>query len=124
MVWTVDRQIEASANVVWHLLTDLDAWPRWGLSVAAAELDVAGFELGSTGRVWTPVGIALPFNISQLDPGRSWGWRVAGVPATHHGVEPRGSGCRVWMSAPLWAPVYLPVLQNALRRIEVMALRL
>ena len=43
--------------------------------------------------------------------------------ATGHGVEPDGAGCRAWMSAPLWAPAYLPVLQIALRRIDEMAVQ-
>jgi hypothetical protein len=71
--------------------------------------------------VWTPVGIPLPFTITGFDAGRAWAWRVAGIPATRHGVDPHGDGCRVWMSAPLWAPVYLPVLAIALRRIDRMA---
>lgn len=120
-MWTVSRDVEASADAVWHVLTDLEAWPQWGLSVARAELNGAAFELGVTGRIWTPVGVPLPFVISELDQGRSWGWRVAGVPATRHGVQPRDDGSRVWMSAPLWAPGYLPVLAVALRRIEDMA---
>ncbi|MGP4055091.1 SRPBCC family protein [Mycobacterium sp. 4D054] len=122
-MWTVSRDIEASADAAWHVLTDLDAWPRWGPTVAGAGLDGSAFELGATGRVWTPVGVPLPFVISELDQGRTWGWRVAGVPATRHGVEPRGDGSRVWMSSPLWAPAYLPVLAIALRRIENLAVR-
>jgi hypothetical protein len=120
-MWTVSRNVEASADAVWHVLTDLDAWPKWGPTVAGAELDGSGFELGATGRVWTPVGVPLPFVISELDAGRTWAWNVAGVPATRHGVEPSDSGSRVWMSAPFWAPAYLPVLAIALRRIDEMA---
>ncbi|MEZ0339083.1 SRPBCC family protein [Mycobacterium sp. pV006] len=120
-MWTVSRDIPAPADTVWQILVDLDAWPRWGPTVSGASLDGPGFELGTTGRVWTPVGVPLPFTISELDPGRMWGWRVAGVPATRHGVEPGGQRCRAWMSAPLWAPAYLPVLAEALRRIEKMA---
>jgi uncharacterized protein YndB with AHSA1/START domain len=122
-MWTVDRHIDAPADVVWRILTDLDAWPEWGPTVAGAELDDEAFEVRATGRVWTPVGVPLAFTITDVDPGRSWAWRVAGVPATHHGVEPRGAGCRAWMSAPVWAPAYLPVLAVALRRIERMAAR-
>lgn len=127
-MWTVARHIDAPADAVWRILTDLEAWPEWGPTVAGAELDGAAFELGATGRVWTPVGVPLPFTITDLEPGRSWAWRVAGVPATHHGVEPSGvepsgAGCRAWMSAPVWAPAYLPVLAVALRRIERMAVR-
>ncbi len=70
--------------------------------------------------MWTPIGVALPFTITEFDPGRLWAWRVAGVPATSHGVDPEAGGCRVWMSAPVWAPGYLPVLAVALRRIDEM----
>ena len=120
-VWTINRRIDAPADVVWGILVDLTLWPQWGPSVSGAELDGDTFELGAAGRVRTAVGISLPFVISEFDPGRSWGWRVAGVPATGHGVKPDGAGCRAWMSAPRWAPVYLPVLEIGLRRIERIA---
>ena len=121
-MWTVSRRIPAPADTVWQLLTDLDAWPVWGPTVAGAELDRGAFELGATGRVWTPVGVPLPFTITELYPGRTWSWRVAGVPATRHGVEPAAGGCRAWMSAPVWAPAYLPVLAVGLRRIGDLAI--
>ncbi|MCV7253115.1 SRPBCC family protein [Mycobacterium hackensackense] len=122
-MWTRSRDVDAPADTVWRILTDLDAWPHWGLTVARAELDGTAIQLGASGRLWTPVGIPLPFLISSFDPGRMWAWDVAGVPATRHGVEPRGAGCRVWMSAPRWAPGYLPVLELAVRRIRRMAVR-
>lgn len=106
---------------MWDILTDLDAWPRWGLTVSRAELDGGLLTLGTTGRVWTPVGVPLPFEITEFVPGVRWAWSVAGVPATGHGVDPDGDGSRVWMSAPAWAPGYLPVLVIALRRIGAMA---
>jgi Polyketide cyclase / dehydrase and lipid transport len=119
MMLTVGRTIAASAQSGWDVLVDLDAWPRWGPTVRRAELDhPSALALGSTGRVWTPIGIALPFVITEFDQGRSWAWAVAGVPATGHRVEPRGEGCRITFQAPLWAPGYLPVLAVALRRID------
>ena len=121
-MWTVSRPIAAPAEEVWRILVDLDAWPKWGLTVQGAELDDGDLlTLGVRGRVVTPVGVALPFTITEFVPGCRWAWRVAGVPATKHGVDPDGDGCRVWMSAPLWAPAYLPVLELALRRIDGMA---
>jgi hypothetical protein len=123
-MWTVSRPIHAPPETVWDLLIDLEAWPKWGLTVSRAELDDGDLlTLGVSGRVWTPVGVPLPFTITEFVPGRSWAWQVAGVPATHHGVDPDGDGCRVWMSAPVWAPAYLPVLSLALRRIDTMATR-
>lgn len=118
-MWTVSRQIDAPAAAAWNELTDLQEWPKWGLTVARAELaDPGPLQLGSRGTVWTPVGVPLPFEISEFEPGRMWAWKVAGVAATKHGAEPSGSGCRVWMSSPVWAPAYLPVLALALRRID------
>lgn len=122
-MWTTSRHIDAAPDTVWQILIDLDAWPVWGPTVAGAEMEGgAALRLGARGRVWTPVGVPLPFEIISFEPGRVWGWKVAGVPATRHGVEPQGSGCRAWMSAPVWAPAYLPVLAIALRRIEGLAL--
>lgn len=117
---SVSRRIDAAAAAVWKVLVDVDAWPRWGPTVSRATLDGDVLTLGSTGRVYTPVGVPLPFTITEFEPGRRWAWSVAGVPATSHAVEPDGTGCRASMAAPLWAPAYLPVLAIALRRIDTM----
>ena len=107
---------------VWRVLTDLDAWPQWGPTVQRAELDDAGpLRLGSRGKVWTPVGVALPFEITEFDEGRVWAWKIAGVPATRHVVTPHSQGCRTSFGVPLWAPAYLPVCALALKRIEALA---
>jgi len=119
---TIERHIAAPSEVVWGLFVDLDAWPQWGPSLQRAELAQAGpLQLGSRGKVWTPFGLALPFEITEFDEGRSWAWRVAGTGATRHGVDPDGDGSRAWMSAPVWATAYLPVCAIALQRIGRMA---
>jgi hypothetical protein len=73
--------------------------------------------------VYTPVGLPLPFTITEYEPGRRWAWQVAGIPATAHGVDPVDAGTRVWMSAPLLAAPYAPVLAIALQRIDRMTSR-
>jgi uncharacterized protein YndB with AHSA1/START domain len=119
---TVHRHVDAEPDIVWSLLVDLDAWPRWGPSVQHASLDdEAPLGLGSTGHVRTSVGLSLPFAITSFEPGRAWGWSVAGVPATTHAVRPELDGCRLSLGAPLWAPAYLPVLAAALVRIDRLA---
>jgi uncharacterized protein YndB with AHSA1/START domain len=119
-MFSVSRHIDAPAAAVWKVLVDLDAWPRWGPTVSGADLDGDELTLGATGHVRTPVGLALPFEITDFDPGRRWAWSVAGVPATSHSVEPDGSGCLASMAAPWFAPAYLPVLAIALQRIDRM----
>lgn len=120
-MWTVHRDIVAPAEEVWRLLVDLDAWPRWGPTVAGAELDDAPLRLGARGRIWTPVGVPLPFEITEFVDGRSWAWKVAGVDATRHEVVARGDGCRLSFGVPWWAPGYLAVFVIALGRINQMA---
>jgi hypothetical protein len=121
----VTRRVAAPPGAVWALLADLDAWPRWGPTVKGASLDGGGRILGrdARGRVRTAAGIALPFRVSAFEPGRRWAWRVAGVEATGHGVEPAPGGSLAWIDLPLWAAVYLPVCRLGLRRLARLAER-
>jgi uncharacterized protein YndB with AHSA1/START domain len=121
---SVSRTIAAPPDVVWGLLVDIDEWPRWGPTVGLAWLGDGGTVIheGSTGKVQPSVGPALPFTVTELVPGRSWSWRVAGIPGTTHAVEPVGAGTRVTFGVPLWAPAYLAVCALALRRLERLAI--
>ena len=115
---SVDRFIGAPADTVWRVLFDLDAWPRWGPSVRRAELSGATeLALGARGTVWTAVGVALPFTITEFEPGHRWTWSVAGLPATGHAVTAVPGGCRARFGVPWWATAYLPVCAVALQRI-------
>jgi uncharacterized protein YndB with AHSA1/START domain len=118
----VDRLIAAPPAAAWNVLVDLDAWPQWGPTVRGAQLDPPHAELssGATGVVRTAVGLEVPFVITEFEPGRHWAWKVAGIPATHHGVEPVGRHARVRIGVPWWAPGYLAVCSIALRRIDTM----
>ena len=119
---TVERRIPAPPEVVWDLLVDLDAWPRWGPSIQRAQLAEPGpLKKGSHGRVWTPFGLALPFEVTEFVENRCWAWDVAGIGATRHEVQPADGGVRVAFSVPWWAPAYLAVCAVALQRIARLA---
>lgn len=122
MMLTADRQIAAPPAAVWELLVDLDAWPKWGPTIRGARLDPPRTELAlhATGMVQTSVLVSVPFEITELEPGHHWAWKVAGVPATRHRVDAVGDGARVSMSVPWWAAPYLTVCSIAVRRIEAM----
>ncbi len=117
---SVHRVIPAPPQAAWKLLTDVDAWPQWGPSVRGARLNPPHQELclHATGVVQTPLGLQASFVVTDFDPGRHWAWKVAGVPATSHRVDPVEAGARVTMSVPWWAAAYLTVCGLALRRIE------
>ena len=120
-LWT-HREIDAPAHTLWGLLTDPQQWPSWGPSVRDVELKGERFELGATGTVTTVVGVKLNFEVVDFDPGAGWAWKVAGVPATDHTVEPLGADrCRVGFGVPWVAVPYLSVCQLALQRLERIA---
>lgn len=117
----VSRPVAASADRVWRLLTDTRYWPSWGPSVVGVDIDDPVIDAGSRGRVRTPVGVWIPFSVIDCADYR-WTWRVAGIRATGHRVDPAGPDrCRVAFEVPLWAPWYLPVVWLALRRIARLA---
>jgi hypothetical protein len=121
-VHKVDRIIEAPVGVAWRILTDTREWPIWGPSVRAVEAPADLIGPGMHGRLLTPVGLWLPFEITRWEPEHVWAWRVAGVEATGHRVDPLGPGrCRVTFEIPRWAPFYRLVCDAALRRIDTRA---
>lgn len=118
----VSRTIEVPAAVAWEVLTDTHVWSTWGPSVAGVDHDGRYLHAGSRGRVRTAVGPTIPFEVSDFEPGRRWAWRVAGVPATGHRVDPLGdTRCRVVFEIPAVAAAYAAVCWVALRRIEILA---
>lgn len=121
-IW-VHRDIDAPAEVVWALLTDVDAWPRWGPSVRSAEVTGGCLEAGATGSVTTVLGIRLPFEITALDEMR-WAWKVGGLTATDHRVRALAPDrCRAGIGVPWPAAPYLAVCRAGLRRLESLATR-
>jgi hypothetical protein len=89
-VHQVDRIIEAPAGVAWRILIDTREWPIWGPSVRAVEAPAQLIGPGMRGRIQTPLGLWLPFEVTRWEPGHAWSWRVAGVDATGHRVTPLG----------------------------------
>ena len=115
-------EVDAPAEQLWELLTDPDAWPRWGPSVRAATIDAPALAEGVQGKVRTAAGVELPFEVTHYVRGRHWSWKVAGVPATDHVVEPLGDHrCRVGFGVPWPAAAYLAVCRRALSQLERMA---
>ena len=114
--------IDAPTEMVWHLITEFDRWPEWGPTVRRVEADARHVAVGVTGRVQTPVGMWLPFEITTVVPGRAWDWKVAGIAATGHRLDRTGaSSCRLEFSVPWAAVPYMVVLRRALHRVKHLA---
>ena len=103
----VSRTAGADCGKAWRLLTDTRRWPEWGPSVRAVRCREPVITSGSRGKVLTAFRVWLPFEVTEWEQGRRWAWKVAGVTATGHRVEPGGKGrCRVVFEVPLLAAPY------------------
>lgn len=101
----------------WDLLVDTERWPEWGPSVTEVDCPLGEIRQGTEGRLRLPGGVWVPFAVTHLQPRRRWAWRVFGLPATGHRVDPLDDGCRVAFEVPPLAAGYVPVCRRALDRI-------
>lgn len=123
---SVGLRARVPAHAVWTVLTDTRLWPVWGPSVFGVDIEGSDCRIypGMRGRVRTVFGVALSFEIDHVELERSWGWRVGGVAATGHEVEPEGPEASwIIFTMPLWAFAYAPVCLWAARRIAALARR-
>lgn len=115
----VGREIDASPELVWDLITNIRSWPGWGPSVRAVDCEDRWIHSDSSGRIGTLFGLWLPFKICRFEPGRYWDWEVGGIRATGHRVDPlQGHRCRLVFNVPVLAAPYVLVCLSALRRIH------
>lgn len=123
---SVGLRVGSPTQAVWTVLTDTRLWAEWGPSISGVEIEGPDFRVspGMCGRVRTIFGVTLSFEIVHVEPERSWGWRVGGVRATGHEVEPEGPEASwIIFTMPLWAFAYIPVCLWAARRIAALARR-
>jgi uncharacterized membrane protein len=69
-------KIDAPAATVWEVFTDVVNWPTWTPSVVRiAPLDGPGIEVGKRFEIKQPRLPTLVWEVTDVDPGRSWTWR-------------------------------------------------
>ncbi len=120
----VTRRIHAPPERLWELLTHPERWPEWGPSLIRASSTNTPIKLGSRGSVQLALfPVSMPFVITEYTHLRSWTWKVAGLRATTHTLEPLDEAlCEVGFGVPsaLHAP-YLVICRQALKKLEHLA---
>lgn len=120
-VW-MHRDIGATAEDVWPLLSEPCHWPSWGPTVRSAKLDQQQLAADGTGILTTVFGAQLRFQITTYVEGSRWAWKVEGIHATDHLVEPLvGDRCRVSFGVPWVVAPYQAICAIALQRIKTLA---
>ena len=91
--------IDAPADLVWSVYSDVERWPAWTQSVTLLKpLDGAGLEVGRRFRIAQPRMPALVWAVTAVEPGRSWTWTARSPGArtdAWHQVRPEGDAATV-----------------------------
>ena len=115
---SVGKTFSASPHMLWNLITDTSQWPRWGPTVKAVRTSKRYISKGSEGQVLTPLGIWLPFVVTDYEHEYFWNWKVASVRATGHRLQIADAGnATLWFEVPVIAFPYIAICRMALTRI-------
>jgi hypothetical protein len=116
------KKVYASAEVLWQILTDTAQWVHWGPSIRKVECSERNIRQGSKGRVQTTLGFWLSFEVTEYMHEQYWAWRVSGIPATGHRIEPLSDKmCRLTFEVPVFAVPYVGICAIAVKRISCIA---
>ena len=124
MEWTNTQTIDAPAEVVWELATDVTTWPEYMPTVQSVErLEAGPLRLGARAMIKQPGQRPALWTVSEFTPGSTFSWvsQRRGMAMTgSHRVEPDDAGTRstltLTMTGPL-SPVLGPLLGPLMRRV-------
>lgn len=89
-------EIDAPAQLVWEVFSDVESWPEWTASVTSlVARDGADLAIGKRFAIKQPGMSKLVWKVSEIDPGSSWTWvqRSPGVRVSaRHWVIPQPGG--------------------------------
>ena len=93
-------EIDAPAQLVWEVFSDVEHWPEWTPSVTSlVGRDGANLAVGKRFSIKQPGMSKLNWKVTEIEPGTSWTWvqRSPGVNVTarHHVTAQPGGGTLV-----------------------------
>jgi uncharacterized membrane protein len=89
-------EINAPAQLVWRIFSDVERWPEWTESVTSlVARDGTGLAVGKRFTIKQPGMSRLVWKVTEIDPGSSWTWvqRSPGVlVSARHWITPQPDG--------------------------------
>ncbi len=96
MITECGIDVDAPAEVVWDVFSDVERWPEWTASVTRlVALDGPGIEVGKKFEIKQPRMPKLVWEVTDVTPGRAWTWvqrSPGGLTVASHEVRPLGGG--------------------------------
>lgn len=92
MRYEVTVDIDAPAERVWEILTDVERWPEWSDSMSSVErLDDRPFGPGSTARIKQPKLPPAVWEVTDFTPGSAFTWIARNPGLTTTAIHELGS---------------------------------
>lgn len=116
----VRTHINASPEVVWATLADVERWPEWTASVKSVELLDGALAVGSRVRIQQPKFPQLVWTVTELEPGASFTWRSRSPGSdavANHTVIANGDGTATAVLAVTQTGVVGTLVALAVRRL-------
>lgn len=123
-------EIDAPRELVWTVFADVERWPEWTASVEEVRaIDGTELEVGRRFGIDQPRFPHLTWEVTALEPGRSWTWRQhspgATTTASHELVDVPGGRTRaqqrIEQRGPLGTVVGLVTRRLTRRYLELEA---
>ena len=120
MELSVTVDIQATTDLVWRVLCDVERWPDWTPSVTTIQRLSAGpLIVGSRARVRQPKLLPSTWRVTELKENCSFTW-VTAIPGAcmiaGHRVEPHAGGSRVTLSIE-FGGIFGPLLGRLTRSL-------
>jgi uncharacterized membrane protein len=102
MKTSVTIDIDAPAERVWAVISDVESWPGWTPSVRSIRrLDPGRLRVGARYRIKQPRLPATIWTVAELVEGESFTWTATGpgiCTSAQHRIEPTPPGSRALLS--------------------------
>jgi hypothetical protein len=111
-----DTAVSAPPDVVWAVLSDIDAWPEWNPAVSSASLE-GPLEAGTRFR-WKAGPGSITSTLRIVEPSRTIGWTgtTLGIRAVHvHRLDERDAATNV-TSEESWNGLLVRLLRRPLAK--------
>lgn len=117
--------VDASAEAVWNVLTDLEAFPQWNPFITRASGELR--EGGSLEIYMEPPGgkvMGFKTRLMAVEPNRELRWVGVFLHKTlftgqhYFLIEPRGEGQVTFVHGELFGGLMVPFLGGMLRKVE------
>ena len=111
--------VKASPDQVFAVLCDVDRWPEWTSTMSSVRrIENGPLSVGSRAQVRQPGLRPAIWQVTEMEPGRSFSWatRSVGVRVTGgHVVEETAAGSRVTLSIEFTGPLG-PLISRLFRK--------